>query len=275
MKTNKALEKQYIEKKRFEYFSENQFEQNNSCLFKPFSPEEFLISSHFGVQDPQQSIKLLISYYILPLFASDEIFQANIDNIENFILFCAPIQLEICAELLDLYEKKMRKLNTELNFIVLIMEILYLTIKFNDIRQPMQSRKNCIYQEFDKETNKICKTLIRTYLKINKNVAYPDEIKFLKNAIIYQFYLYKFFDLVLEIYKLFENTNISEHPNFLKAFLKPLLIESNKKLMFFANFTYFRQLPLIFRVYFADKRENRRIVHAKFLDFQRKSLKLS
>lgn len=241
MKSNKTIEKQYIEKKRFEYFSENKFTQNNFCLFQPYSDEEFLNSSLCGLQNPQESIKILINYYILPLFDDDEIFENNISDIENFILFCAPIELEICDKLLNLYEKKMKKLNKETNFLVIIMEILYLIVKFNEIRQPMVRRKNIFYKEFDKETVKICKNIMVNYLKVDKTVVFSDEIKFLKNAIVLQFYQNKFFDLLLEIHKIFENTNISESPNFLKIFLKPLIIQSNKNIDIYIKFLIFNK----------------------------------
>ena len=145
------------------------------------------------------------------------------------------------------------------------MEILYLIVKFNEIRQPMVRRKNIFYKEFDKETVKICKNIMVNYLKVDKTVVFSDEIKFLKNAIVLQFYQNKFFDLLLEIHKIFENTNISESPNFLKIFLKPLIIQSNKNIDIYIKFLIFNKRKRYFYFYFrlhsgcAGKKKRRRI----------------
>ena len=88
MKNNKDIEKSYINKKRIEYFTENQktnqFEMHHSCLFNGYSEEDMKNGSKYGAQNPLLSLKTLIDFYIVPLLQND--LKENIDENKMAVL---------------------------------------------------------------------------------------------------------------------------------------------------------------------------------------------
>ena len=179
MKSNKAIEKSYTTKKRIEYFEINkksaQFELNHYCVFNGLSESDIVNWSKFGKQDPIVSLKIMIEYFIWPMIKKD--FNLNIEEIENFLLLCSPLEFSICEEILSTIKKNLTAEYDKYRYSLLILQIFYLTLKFNEVRLTLPKRRILKHQEYSKETTITCKLIIEKYLNLLKKEPLPVNYK--------------------------------------------------------------------------------------------------
>lgn len=174
-----------------------------------------------------------MEYHLTPLIQSQN-FLKHYDEIEKFLLICSPLELNLCEKFLVQLQEKLESENKGNNYSVLILQILYLVLKFNETRMAFPKNYPIAIHNYKEETHRHLILIIERLLTIPTGKI-DQRTQCLIEQIICLLKSQEYYDIILKFYLFLKEKlsvdsleEIGLNKNFLKCFLKPILIQSKK-----------------------------------------------